>query len=184
LLNSDLALPVCGSCSGEAEIKGVFMSISSIGSMSTLSQLLANQTVTGTSTGGVASDSTDISPFASMMAQLQQLQQNDPAKFKSVMADVASTLQTDAQNATGSQAVALSSLASKFKLAAQTGQMPDQQSSGQATGAHHHHHVRSYDSQSAGTAATSSTGSTSTLSAQTPVNLAEIIQTALQDADS
>ena len=160
------------------------MSISSIGSMSTLSQLLANQTVTGTSTGGVASDSTDISPFASMMAQLQQLQQNDPAKFKSVMADVASTLQTDAQNATGSQAVALSSLASQFKFAAQTGQMPEQQSSGQSSGSHHHHHVRSYDSQSAGTAATSSTGSTSTLSAQTPVNLAEIIQTALQDADS
>src|ERR1019366_3802612 len=100
-----LAFPVCGFRSGESEITEAFMSISSIGSMSTISQLLANQTVAGASTGGVASDSTDISPFASMMAQLQQLQQNDPTKFKSVMADVASTLQTDAQNATGSQTV-------------------------------------------------------------------------------
>jgi hypothetical protein len=161
------------------------MSISSIGNTNTVSQLLSNQLSAGSSTGSVASDSTDLSPFANVMAQLQQLQQSDPTKFKSVMTDIASTLQTDAQNTTGSQAVVLSSLASKFKLASQTGQMPDLQSKGQASSAHHHHHhVQSYDSQSSGTAATSSTASAATSSSQTPFSLAQIIQTALQDADS
>jgi len=74
--------------------------------------------------------------FANLMSELQQLQQNDPTKFKAVMADIASTLKTDAQNATGSQASALNNLAAKFDQAAQTGQMPNLQrkdSRGQGT---------------------------------------------------
>jgi len=160
------------------------MSISSIGGTSTVPQLLANQTAASSATGSMTSDSTDISPFASVMAQLQQLQQSDPTKFKSVMADIASTLQTDAQNATGAQAVVLSSLASKFSLSAQSGQMPDLQSKGQVSGAHHHHHVKSYGSQSTGTAVSSTTKAAGTSSTQPAINLAQIIQTALQNADS
>jgi hypothetical protein len=97
------------------------------------------------------------------------------------MADIASTLKTDAQNATGSQASALNNLAAKFDQAAQTGQMPNLQPQGQpgAGGHHHHHHVQSYQSQAAdGTSSAASSGS----SQQTPFNLAQVIQNALQAA--
>jgi hypothetical protein len=164
-------------------IKETFMDISSINNNSALSQLLANQasTTTVTSSGSVPTDSSAISSFANLMSELQQLQQNDPTKFKAVMADIASTLKTDAQNATGSQASALNNLAAKFDQAAQTGQMPNLQPQGQqgAGGHHHHHHVQSYQSQAAdGTSSAASSG----FSQQTPFNLAQVIQNALQTA--
>ena len=160
------------------------MDISSINSTSALSQLLANQTAAVSCTGSVAKDSSEISSLASLMNQLQQLQQSDPAKFKTVMADIASTLKTDAQNATGSQASFLNNLAAKFDRAAQTGQMPDLQPKGQSgAGGHHyhHHHVQSYDSQTADAAGISSASSGSA-SSQTPFDLAQVIQSALQKA--
>jgi acid phosphatase family membrane protein YuiD len=161
------------------------MDISSINSSSALSQLLANQasTTTATSSGGVPTDSSAISSFANLMSELQQLQQNDPTKFKAVMADIASTLKTDAQNATGSQASFLNKLADKFDQAAQTGQMPNLQPQGAqgAGGHHHHHHVQSYQSQAADTDGTSSAAASGS-SQQTPFNLAQVIQNALQTA--
>jgi acid phosphatase family membrane protein YuiD len=166
-------------------IKETFMDISSINSSSALSQLLANQasTTTATSSGGVPTDSSAISSFANLMSELQQLQQNDPTKFKAVMADIASTLKTDAQNATGSQASFLNKLADKFDQAAQTGQMPNLQPQGAqgAGGHHHHHHVQSYQSQAADTDGTSSAAASGS-SQQTPFNLAQVIQNALQTA--
>ena len=161
------------------------MDISSINNNSALSQLLANQasTTTATSSGSVPTDSSAISSFANLMSELQQLQQNDPTKFKAVMADIASTLKTDAQNATGSQASALNNLAAKFDQASQSGQMPNLQPQGQhgAGGHHHHHHVQSYQSQADDTASTSSAASSGS-SQQTPFNLAQVIQSALQTA--
>jgi hypothetical protein len=161
------------------------MDISSINNNSSaLSQLLANQasTTTATSSGSVPTDSSAISSFANLMSELQQLQQNDPTKFKAVMADIASTLKTDAQNATGSQASALNNLAAKFDQAAQTGQMPNLQPQGQQGAGghhHHHHHVQSYQSQAADGTPSAASGSSSQ---QAPFSLAQVIQNALQTA--
>ena len=159
-----------------------FMDISSINSTSALSQLLTSQTNNTSGAGSVATDSSEISSLASLMSQLQQLQQSDPTKFKTVIADIASTLKTDAKNATGSQASFLNNLAAKFDQAAQTGQMPDLQPKAQAGGHHHHHHhVQSYDSQNPSSAGISSATSSSS-SSQTPFDLAQVIQNALQQA--
>jgi hypothetical protein len=153
------------------------MDISGINGTSALSQLLKSQTAGNAGADGVATDSSDISSLASLMSQLQQLQQSDPTKFKAVMAEIASTLKTDAQSASGSQASALNMLAGKFDQAAQTGQMPDFQPKAQpgAGGHHHHHHVQSYDAQTAST-----TGLSSATASQQPIDLVQVIQNALQ----
>jgi hypothetical protein len=156
------------------------MTINSIGSSYGLDALTTNPstaTPSAGASGAVSTDSTQLSPMASLLNQLQQLQQTDPTKFKSVMSSIADTLKTDAQSATGPQAQRLNALADKFSQAAQTGQMPDLQPPGQQQGAsahhHHHHHVSSYQNGSS-----SSTSSSS----QPKVDLAQIIQTAMQQA--
>jgi hypothetical protein len=114
--------------------------------------------------------------MASLLNQLQQLQQTDPDKFKSVMSSIADTLKNDAQSATGPQAQRLNALADKFSQAAQTGQMPDLQPKGQhqgASGHHHHHQVQSYQDSSSSTAGTQN---------QPAFDLAQIIRTALQQS--
>jgi HSP90 family molecular chaperone len=159
------------------------MDISGINSSSAISQLLTNQTSTSPGASGVPTDSNDMSAFAKLMSELQQLQQSDPDKFKSVMSDIAKTLKTDAQNATGSQATFLNNLSSKFDQAAQTGQMPDLQPKAQSAGGghHHHHHVQSYQAQAASPADTSAATASSS-SQQTQFSLAQVIQNALQNA--
>ena len=155
------------------------MDINSIGSNYDINALTATQTsATQTATvGGVATDSAQLSPMATLLNQLQQLQQTDPTKFKSVMSSIADTLKADAQNATGPKAQHLNDLANKFSQAAQTGQMPDLQPPGQQQGAsghhHHHHQVQSY--QEGSSSATSSQN-------QPRFDLAQIIQTALQQS--
>ena len=156
------------------------MDVNSIGNNYAIGALNTNQTAATQSaaTGGAsATDSAQLSPMASLLNQLQQLQQTDPDKFKSVMSSIADTLKTDAQNATGPQAKRLNDLADKFIQAAQTGQMPDLQPPGQQQGAsghhHHHHQVSSYQNGS----------STSTSGANQPkFDLAQLIQTALQQS--
>ena len=159
------------------------MDISSINGSNAISQLLTNQTSASSAAGGVPSDSNDMSSLAKLISELQQLQQSDPQKFKSVMSDIANTLKTDAQNATGSQATFLNNLASKFDQAAQTGQMPDFQPKAQSAGGghHHHHHVQSYQAQAA-TSTDPSSASSSSSSQQTPFSLVQVIQNALQNA--
>jgi len=99
-------------------------------------------------------------------------------QFKSVMSSIADTLKTDAQSATGPQAQHLTDLANKFSQAAQTGQMPDLQPPGQQQGAsgHHHHHHHQVSSYQNGSSSSTSNPS------QPKVDLAQIIQTALQQA--
>ena len=156
------------------------MDINSIGSNYGTDSIITNQTTATqlTATGSVAAtDSTQLSPMASLLNQLQQLQQSDPDKFKSVMSSIADTLKNDAQNASGPTAQRLNALADKFSQAAQSGQMPDLQPKGQegASGhQHHHHQVRSYQSS----------GGASDSQAKPAVDLAQIIQTALQQASS
>jgi hypothetical protein len=157
------------------------MDITSIGSnygIDALSTTQASTTQAATAGSSATTDSAQLSPMASLLNQLQQLQQNDPDKFKSVMSSIADTLRTDAQSATGPKAERLNALADKFGQAAQTGQMPDLQPKGQqqgATGHHHHHHqVQSY--QEGSSAATSSTN-------KPTLDLAQIIQAALDTSN-
>jgi hypothetical protein len=157
------------------------MDINSIGSNYGLDAINTTQAAAAqaTATGGTATtDSAQLSPMASLLNQLQQLQQTDPEKFKSVMSSVADTLKADAKNATGPQAQRLNDLADKFSQAAQTGQMPDLQPKGQQQGAsghhHHHHQVQSYQEGSS-----SASGSPS----KPTLDLAQILQTAMQQSD-
>jgi hypothetical protein len=85
------------------------------------------------------------------MSKLQQLQQQDPAQFKQVAGQLATSLQQAAQQS-GNSSGFLSQLASGLQQAAQTGEMPTlqppngtsgQSNSGQAVhhhGSGHHHH--------------------------------------------
>ena len=145
-----------------------------LGSIGTNQAAAAQSATTG---GTIAGDSTQLSPMASLLNQLQQLQQSNPDKFKIVMSSIADTLSTDAKSAKGPQAKMLTDLANKFSQAAQTGQMPDLQPPGQQQGVsghhHHHHSVKNYQ-DSAGTSA-SSQGKPS-------IDLAQIIQAALQQS--
>ena len=142
-----------------------------ISSLDPLSTQTQGQVDLATAVG--SSTNSDVSDFASVMNSLQELSQSDPTKFKEVMGSVASTLQADASNATGSQAQFLSQLADKFQQASQTGSMsPLQPPSG---GHHHHHHgVKGYSGQQS----SSSDGSTQ----QPPFDVAQIVQTAMQQA--
>lgn len=84
-----------------------------------------------------AAASTSISDGAKLLHQLQQLAQSDPAEFKKVTADIATQLQTAAQQTGGSEGQALSRIAAKFQQAAQTGNLSSLQPK------HHHggHHA-------------------------------------------
>lgn len=98
------------------------------------------------STNTPTNDQSQLSPFAELMSTLQQLQQNDPAKYKQVTATLASDLQQAALNAQGSgtpgEANALNQLAASFTQSSQTGQLPAflQQQNAGAAHPHHHHH--------------------------------------------
>src|ERR1035438_8825606 len=111
-------------------------------------------------------DNSRLSPFAQMLAELQQLQQSDPAKYTQVTQQIASNLQTAAQTATTSgnttAAAQLTQLASDFTSASKSGQLPSVQDLAQVAGAHHHHHHA--HAASADSATTSSTDSSSTSS--------------------
>ncbi len=101
---------------------------------------------------GLKSDSPEISPLAQMMTTLQQLQQTDPAKYKEVTGQIATTLQKAAQSAQsdGNTTVvaALNQLSSEFQDASQTGQMPNLKNLATAHSGHHgHHHAHGGASQ-------------------------------------
>lgn len=85
----------------------------------------ASGLVSAVGSGAVSSasdaESTSVSQKAKRLGQLKDLSQSDPAEFKKVTADIATQLQSAAQQAGGSQGSALSSLATKFQQASQTG---------------------------------------------------------------
>jgi hypothetical protein len=86
-----------------------------------------------------AASSASVSGSASLLSQLQQLSFSNPAAFKTATADIATQLQAEAQQTSGSQGQALSSLAAKFQQASQTGDLSSLQSSHAHHGGHHHH---------------------------------------------
>jgi hypothetical protein len=154
-------------------------SINSIGSNYNIATLNPTQVSTAqASSTSATTDSTQLSPMASLLSQLKQLQQTDPDKFQKVMENISDTLKSDAASApAGSKKQAfLTDLAAKFDDAAKNNTMPDLQPKGQQQGttAHHHHgghHAKSYS----GTSESGASGPS-----QGPIDLAQIIQAALQ----
>jgi hypothetical protein len=129
----------------------------------------------GTSPVGLPTDNQQLSPFAQLVSQLQQLQQSDPTKYQQVTQQIATNLQSAAQTAQadGNTTVAnqLNQLATDFSNASTSGQLPNLQDLAQATTGHHHHggghhhaHAASSDSDSSSTDPTSASSLSQTLS--------------------
>jgi hypothetical protein len=92
-----------------------------------------------------AAASADISKPGELFSKLQQLQQQDPVKFKEVIGEIAQSLHDAAGHAKGRGADFLTQLADRFDQAAQTGELPapapqESRSGGSAHGHHHHGH--------------------------------------------
>ena len=117
---------------------------------------------------GVATDSSQLSPFAQLLSTLQQLQQSNPTEYQKVTQQIANNLQTAAQtaqsNGNTSQATQLTQLAKDFTAASTSGQLPNIQDLAQAIGGgghHHHSHGGSSSSSSSSTGDSDSSNSTS-----------------------
>jgi hypothetical protein len=97
-----------------------------------------------TSSASQSQDKSQLSPFAQMMSNLQQLQQSDPAKYQQVTQQIATNLQSAAQTAqaNGDSAAAdrLNQLAGDFSNASKSGDLPKMSDMAQALGAHRHGH--------------------------------------------
>jgi hypothetical protein len=118
------------------------------------------------------STSTRISPQASMLSRLQQLQTSDPAQFQQVTAQMAARLQKASalfqQAGDSTTADRIGKLADQFQKASETGTMPsvqDLQQSAGAAGQHYHGGHHHHGGASSGTGATDA--QTSLLSAYT-----------------
>jgi hypothetical protein len=90
-------------------------------------------------------DNNNLSPFAQVMSELQQLQQSNPTQYQQVTQQIATNLTAAAQTATtaGNTTAAsqLTQLATDFTNASTTGQLPNIGDLAQAiSGQHHHHH--------------------------------------------
>src|SRR5947207_621996 len=107
--------------------------MSAIGSLTSTDPLLAllqskatsssaSTSASPSSAASPLSDTADISGPGQLFSLLQQLQQTDPTKFKQVTGDIASQLQSAAQQqgSTGASGF-LTQLADKFQQASQTG---------------------------------------------------------------
>ena len=158
--------------------KGAMGSIASLSSgylQSILSNVLQTTGLTGTTkntqnSGALSSaqqmDNTQLSPFAQVTSELQQLQQSNPTEYRQVTQQIATNLQTAAQSATASGNMAaasqLNQLATDFQNASTRGQLPNFQDLAQAAGGHHHHHHHAASASTDSTAsATSSSSSAS-----------------------
>jgi hypothetical protein len=109
-------------------------------------------------------DNQQLSPFAQLMNELQQLQQSDPTKYAQVTGQIGANLQNAAKtaqaNGNSTAANQLNELSADFTSASQSGQLPNFQDLSQAAGSHHHGHHH-HHSQAASTDSTSSTDGTS-----------------------
>jgi hypothetical protein len=93
--------------------------------------------------GGIAPISTTISGPGQLLGNLQQLQAQDPTKFQQVVSQIATQLQSAAQQAQGPQSNLLSNLATKFQNVASGGSLSQLQPQQH----HHHHHAQQAYSQ-------------------------------------
>ena len=122
-----------------------------------------------------------LSPFAQILTNLQQLQQSDPAKYSQVAQQIGTNLQAAAQQAQSSgdttAANQLNQLATDFTSASKTGQLPNTQDLAKAIGGHHHHghsHAASSDSDSDSSVSTDSSSSTSSTTGSTTSQLNQL----------
>jgi sporulation protein YlmC with PRC-barrel domain len=130
---------------------------------------------TGSSATSVDSSSQEssaqLSPFASILSQLQQMQESSPTEYQQVTSQISTNLQSAAQTASAdgdtSQASELNQLATDFQNASQNNTLPNIQDLAQAIGGGggHHHHMWSSSADS--TSSSSGSGSTSSGSSST-----------------
>jgi hypothetical protein len=93
-----------------------------------------------TGSGSTGTSSAQISGPGALLSKLQQLKTQDPAKFKQVLSDIATKLQTLAQQqGQNPSSQWLTKLADKFQTAANTGDLSALQPT--AHQGHHHHHA-------------------------------------------
>jgi hypothetical protein len=144
-----------------------------------------NNTLSGTSAASSSAgpDSTQLSPFAQMLSELQQLQQSDPTKYQQVTQQVATNLQGAAQtaqaNGNTTAANQLNQLSTDFSSASKSGQLPSIQDLAQAIGGGHHHHHHAHaaapDSDSSSSTNSSSTSASSTASSSVSQALSQLL---------
>ena len=138
-------MPICKGMS-TGSINNNLSYLQSIMNTTLQSAGLPTATSGNTSTSAVSqqSDNTQLSPFAQVMSELQQLQQSDPAKYQQVTKQISANLQTAAQTAqqqgNTTAAAQLNQLSTDFSNASQSGQLPSVQDLAQAIGGGHHHH--------------------------------------------
>jgi hypothetical protein len=88
-----------------------------------------NTVNTGTSVSAMGSNSSQLSPFAQMLTQLQQLEQANPTQYAQVSQQISTNLSAAASTAQtrGDTPLAkqLTSLSKDFATASQTGQLPN-----------------------------------------------------------
>jgi hypothetical protein len=101
-------------------------------------------TANTTSSASQSQDNSQLSPFAQMMSDLQQLQKSAPGKYQQVTQQIATNLQSAAQtaqaNGDGTAADRLNQLAGDFSSASKSGDLPKMRDMAQALGAHGHGH--------------------------------------------
>lgn len=106
----------------------------------------SNSTNSSSSVSSAANqtDATGLSPTASFLNELQQLQTQSPAQFNELMNSISGNLNQAAQTATSSgnttKATQLSNLATQFQNAENGGQVPTAQDLQKAGLSGHHHH--------------------------------------------
>jgi len=144
------------------------MSISVIGGTSSIDatsgvQSFATKRQSSVPPATNAAVSLSISTQGDLLGKLQQLSQQDPAKFKDVVTKLASDLKTAAGSATGGQAQFLNKLSDQFSQAASSGNLsalqPTQAPQGAAAGASatgHHHHGHHHHGSGGGSSAVQS----------------------------
>ena len=170
-----------GDPNADKKAMGPIASLSSGYLQSVLNSVLQSSGLTGTTkksqgssalSSGLQPDNTQLSPYAQITTELQQLQQSDPAKYQQVTQQIATNLQSAAQTAQASgnttAATQLNQLATDFTNASQSGQLPNIQDLAQAVGGHHHHHhhaqAAASDSDTSSSATSSTTDSSTTAS--------------------
>lgn len=127
------------------------MNINGIGTTGTIDALTALSTTSSpdgpqetTRTASTPATSTNVSKPGELMSKLNQLLQQDPAKFKEVTQQISDELKSAAQNASGPQASFLSKLSENFAQASSSGSLSSLQPRAGAAGGvsgHHHHHA-------------------------------------------
>jgi hypothetical protein len=131
-----------------------------------------SSSVAGASSLALPTDNQQLSPFAQIVSQLQQLQQSDPTKYQQVTQQIATNLQSAAQTAQadGNTVAAnqLTQLSTDFSNASTSGQLPNLQDLAQATTGHHHHggggHHHAHAASDSDSSSTDATSLTQTLS--------------------